>query len=878
MDRIRGFLRWISTFFRKKNFEAELSEELDLHLELAVADLVERGIDRQEALRIARRDFGGVERTREQVRESGTLLLIEHLVRDSRQAVRSLARHPLHAFSLVLTLGVGVGCTVAVLALMQKVFVEPLPFPDSHELVLCQTTFNDSPNPWSSGPDYIDYRDQCEGFAALSTIMPFPQMYTVTGGAEPERVSGTAVSPCFFSTLGIEPLYGRSFTSEEGTADSPETVILSHRFWQRHFAGDVGAVGKVLTIDGVGRTIVGIMPEEFSFSFFGDSDFWRPMRPDRDVASLRDRHNWNIIGRLAEGVSMDQVQARADIIAERLAREYPETNGNEDFTKGMLLVGLHDFFVRDYRSGLLLLLAATALLLLIAAANVAGLLLTRDLARRSELAVRRSLGASRGRLLSAILIERAMAGIVAGILGIFVGLLLQPLILRFYPIALPGLDASRFPLTIVFLSPILALIVIVIGGFPSALKSGVGSSESDLRFSSRMTASGRNGFRRGLIFSQIAITVVLLVGAGLLIRSLNGLVRVEPGFDPGNVLIAELELPPARYEDRALRIGFYADLLEQVRHAPGIESAALINYLPIRDPYNWFEVYREGDRESACEINLRSVSTDYFRTMQIALVRGRPIGAEDTRENPACVISRTLAEQLYPASDPIGQRVVLDMFGREIAMRIVGVAGDVLVEGLSADPGAVLYAAYPVIPYTRMIAVLKTEGAILPALTALKETARRLDSDIPVSRVAMMEDLISESVSERRTMTIILTLYAVIPLFLAAVGLYGLLACIVRERFREIGVRMALGADPRAVVRLILGQGLGLVGLGLLAGSVGALGATRLIRNQLFGVAPTDPMTFLGVGLMVAVVALAACLVPTLQAARVDPNTALRVE
>lgn len=882
MDRFEGILRWISTLFRNRRFEEELTEELDLHLEMAVAGLIDRGMDPEEARRTARRDFGGVERTREQVRERGRLLSLENLIRDIRYALRSLARRPLFTVSLILTLGVGIGCVMAMLGLMHAVLLRPLPYPDSHELVFAETTLGGQvARGFSSGPDFIDYRDQCEGFVFLSAIMPFGETCTVTGGSEPERIVGTAISPKLFATLGIQPVHGRLFSAEESAADAPEAVIISHDFWNRYFAADAGAVGSVLTIDGVGRTIVGIMPPEFEIGFVdyaGEFDFWRPMRPDRDVADLRDRHNWFLIGRLAEGYSLSQVQAQVDVVAARLAEAYPESNTYDDMPMGLHLVSLHEYFTSEYRSGFLILLAATSLLFLIAGANVTGLLLTRDHSRREELAVRRSLGASRGRLLSQLFAERILAAIAAGLLGAVLILCLQPVILQFYPINIPGVGVSGLSPMIALVTLVLAVLTAVVAGFVPALRCTADDPGASLMMGGQRITAGRSGFRRGLIFAQIALTVTLLISSGLLIRSLTGLMRVELGFNPENVLTAELELPFARYPEPTTRTAFFNEVLDRVRLASGVESAAMINLLPIRDPRNWFKVSPEGNPDPYQEIMLRSVTPDYFHTMQIPLLRGRPIQSQDTRETPRCVLSRPLAECLFPESDPIGGRVSLDYFGQAWSMEVVGVAGDVRIEGLTSEPGVVLWAAYPALAYTRMTAVIRTSGETSAAMTALREAVREQDHDIPISRVAMMGDLIADSVSERRTMTIILTLYSIIPLFLAAVGLYGLLAYVVRQRFREIGVRVALGAAPGAIVSLILRQGLWLVGLGLLVGSAGALGVTQLIRNQLFGVGPTDPVTFLGVGVVVAVVALAACLIPTLQAVRIDPSTALRVE
>ncbi len=882
MDRIHGLLRWVSTLFVRRRFETELAEELETHLEMATAENIRRGMEPVEARRAARRDLGGVERTREQVRESGRILGLENLIRDLRDALRSLARSPLFTVSLVLTLGIGTGCVMAVLGLAQTVLLRPLPFPDAHELVFAETTLGGQPaRGFSSAPDYLDYRDQCEGFAALSAIMPFPEAGTVTGGTEPERISGTAVSPEFFTTLGIRPLHGRVFSAAEGAADAPEAVIISHAFWNRYFAADVGAVGSVLTLDGVGRTIVGVMPPEFEFrfiDFIGEFDYWRPMRPDRDVADQRDRHNWFLIGRMADGSTLAGVQAQVDVISARLAESYPETNIYDGRPMGLRLVGLHDYFTRDYRSGFLLLLVATALLFLIASANVTGLLLTRDHSRREELAVRRSLGASRRRLLAHLFAERILAAVAAGLLGAILILWLQPLILRFYPIEVPGTELSGLSPAIVLATLVLAVLSTLIAGSTSALRWTMDRPVTALMTGGPRITAGRSGFRRGLIFAQIALTVTLLVGSGLLLRSLVGLMRVELGFNPEGVLTAELELPAVRYPDPGTRVAFYNEVLDRVRSTPGVESAAMINLLPIRDPRNWFQVFPDGNPNESPEILLRSVSPEYFRTLQIPVLQGRPIQSGDTRENPRCILSRSLADRLFPDSDPVGRRVSLDYFGQPRLMEVVGIAGEVRIEGLTAGPGAVLWAAYPALPYTRMTMVIRTSGEASSAVTALNEAAWEQDRDIPVTRVAMMEDLISESVSERRTTTIILTIYAIIPLFLAAVGLYGLLAFIVRQRFREIGIRVALGATPGTIISLILRPGLGLVGLGLLAGFSGALGATQLIRNQLFGVGPTDPVTFIAVGVGVTVVALAACLVPTWQALRVDPSTALRVE
>jgi predicted permease len=815
------------------------------------------------------RDERSVTKSRE--RKQSTAARVLCVARQDVQfAVRTLHRHWVLTSVVVLTLALGIGASVATFNTLYAALLRPLPFPTPDRLVMGRAVFNQQLNPWAAGADYYDYHDRAEAFDNLAAFLPFPQEYTVTGGERAERAAGFTVSTNFFATLGVRPQAGRDFATEEGLQGASDVALISHSYWQSHFGGAHGAVGRTIVVNGRPYAVVGIMPPDFRF--MSEVEFWLPMRADRDAAAARDRHNWLLVARLKPNVTLEQAQTQVDVISAQLEQAYPETNTG----KSLLLTELHDVLMEDYRATLFIVTAAVGLVLLIACGNVTGILLARAPARRTELSVRAAVGAARSRLISQLLAETLVLALVAGLAGTVIALFLQQSIVDFTRVDLPGNYDRGFSAPLLCFAVVFSLAAGLLAGVYPALGSVRGNLAQDLRAGARTIEGGGLRFRSGLVVAQVAASVILLIGSGLLIRSFASVLAVNPGFDPHNVIAADVELPSAAYAGRDARVEFYGELVERIRAIPGVQSASLVNLLPIREPRNVFRVTTAEHPDQANSVYLRAVPSGYFETMRIPLLGGRAIEAGDAANaSQVCLISEAAATVLL-RGNPLGRELTLDWFGTPLTVEVVGVVGDVRMSGLDAAPGLTLYVPYPQIAYPAMRIVARTDVVPTSIADELRDAVWALDENIPVSAITTMDDVIDSSVSRRRVIAMSLTLYAVLPLVMAAVGLYAVLAYHVTQRFHEIGIRMALGADAARIGWLVLGRGIGLIGLGLALGIGGAVAATRLLQQMLFGIQPTDPTTFVGVGLFVLAVALLAGLVPVWRAVRVDPQIALK--
>lgn len=795
------------------------------------------------------------------------------LATEVRHALRDMRRSPGFTLVAVSTLAVGIGTSVAMFSTAHNALVSPLPFADPDRLVMGRATFNGDLNPWAAGADYFDYRDRADVFESLGAILPFGQGHTISGGEEPERVAGTAVSTNLFATLGVNPQIGRHFSADEGLANAPDVVLISHGYWQRRFGQNPDVVGATLTIDGQPHTIVGVMPP--GFQFMPDVEFWRAMRTDRDAASERQRHNWLLVGRLVPGVSLQQAQSQVDVISAQLEASYPETNDG----KGLLLSELHSVLVSDYLTRLYLLTAAVGLVLLIACANVTGILLARAPARRVELSLRAALGASRSRLVMQLLVESIVLAVTAGLLGTIVAVWMQQVILAYMQMDLPGAATTGISGSMLGYTVLLMGVTGLLVGIYPALTGARSNLAEDLRVGSRRLTVGGMRFRAGLVVAQVTVSVVLLVGAGLLVTSFVQERAVDPGFDPNNVLTVEIDLPYSKYADQSDRIHFFTTLLDDVHAIPGIRSASIINHLPIRSPRNIFRIHTPADPESETSAFMRAAFPGYFEVMGIPLLAGRGIGANDVEGSAGvAVINQTTADAFFPRGDALGGQLVLDFFGDAKVLEVIGVVGDVRMNELKTAPRPAVYLPYKQFPYRTVQLAVRTDVEPMTVVRSLQRAVWNLDGDIPLVGAVTMRSLIADSMSERRTVAVSLTLYAALPLLLAAIGLYAVLAYHVSSRRHELGIRMALGADPLKLGRSVLWQGAGLVQVGLLLGLAGALGFTRLIQHMLFGVEPTDAATYIGVSVFVLLVALIACLVPVWRAVRTDPMVVLQAE
>lgn len=803
---------------------------------------------------------------------------LEQLALDLRLAIRSLGKRPGFAAAALLTLALGIGANVAMFSVANLAVFRALPYPDSERLVLGRTSWPGGGIGWTvSAPDYYDVREQARSFQSLAAITPFTRDVTITGDADPQRVSVAWASPGFFRTLGVAPLLGREFLPEEGEPGAAPVVVLGHGLWQARLGGDRDAVGSALIIDGTPLTVVGVMPADFEF--IADAELWIPMVRGEAFASARQFHNWLLVGRLERGVTLNDARSEVDVIMSRLAETYPESNRD----KGMVLTDMQEAVVENFRPTLLMLMGAVVLVLLIACGNVASLLLARGSARRTELALRSALGARGGRLVRQLLTESAVLALAAGVAGTLVALWLQRALLTATPLTRLGLEAAGIQPEVLVFALALSLATVVVFGLVPALTAARVDLAEDLKSGSRSLATGGTRFRNSLVVAQVAFSVVLLVGAGLLVRSFMELREVDPGFDSANLVTAEIGLPRVEYEARERRVQFYSDLLERVRAIPGVRAASLISHLPIRDQGGnvavWDPANPPADASDWRLAYARVIMPGYFGTMGTPLRAGRDIKATDDQDAPpVMVISETMARTLFPDRSPLGVQVAVDQGEEPGYYEVVGVVGDVQVSDLASDVEMVMYFPYGQRPSLSMRIAVRTATAAGPLAGPLRGVLRELDPDIPLAGLADMDEILSSSVSFRRTVMRALGLFAGVALFLAALGLYGVLAYYVGQRTHEIGVRMALGAKARDVLGMVVGRGIVLVGLGLAIGIAGSAAGARLIEGLLFQVGATDPATYVGVSVFFVLVAAVSCVIPAWQAWRVDPVVAFRSE
>jgi putative ABC transport system permease protein len=806
--------------------------------------------------------------------------MMSGLMANLRFAFRSAVRQPVFTLVVILTLALGIGANTAMFATLRAALMLPQDFKDPDRLVFASCTFSGRPNPIASAPDFYDYREQADRFDTFAAMLGAAPKTTITGGREPERAANTFVSDDLFRMLGVAPAAGRWFTPEEGRPEGPPVVMISERLAIRTFGGARDAVGGTFNVNGRPVIVVGVMPA--TFRFFFDVDVWVPMRRGEAVAGApRQFHNWLIFGRLKPGVTLRGAQQQVDVISKRLEQQYPDSNRN----KALRLDPLGLAIVGSQLPRVAVLVGAVGLLLLIACANVAGLLLARASARRGELAVRASLGATRGRLVGQLLTESLPLATISSLVGMMLAFWLQ----RLLPLALGLADLGVAPTglswqVLLFALGISMLTGLVFGVAP-ALRASSLHLALDLGPGSRSTEA-RGGFRlRGmLVVGQVALSLVLLIAAGLLARSLGRLAGTNPGFVVEHLLTGEIQLLASQYPDEASRVRFFEGLRQDLGAIPGVTGVGFTSHLPIRHRSGNIPAWAAdsppatpADRRLA---HSRIVLPGYFHAMRIPLQAGRDFAETDRDGAPrVLIVNEVMARTLFPDRNPLGQRVMVDLGGKEpAAFDVVGVVGNAQMDAIGQQAPMTMYAVF----YQRVGTMLRIAIRTAVDPESLTTTVRRLvrarDRDIPVENLVSMERLVADSIVPQRVTTVTLAMFSGAALLLAAIGLYGVLAFYVSQRTHEIGVRMSLGADTRRVVTRVLAQSGMMVGPGLVLGLIGSLAASRLLAQVLFEVTPTDPATLVVVSGTLALVALLASAVPAWRAARIDPVRALRNE
>jgi predicted permease len=819
------------------------------------------------------------------------------LVQDIRYAVRAFAKNPGFTMAAVLSLTIGIGANTSIFSVANALLLRPLPYKDANRLVIL---WNRSPGlhiaqDWFSPAQYLDIKNGHQGFEQVAIAIG--GNYNLTGDGEPERAGVTRVSSNLLFMLGVSAERGRLFVPDEDSPGAPATAVLTDGMWARRYGRDPKAIGKSIMINGQPYEVVGILPQSFALprevlpllDGTEQTEIFLPLPLAPSAAQIRTNEDYNIVGKLKPGVSLAQAQAEMDTITARLRRDYPENyppNGGLTFS----IVPLLEQVVGNVRLALLVLLGSVGLVLLIACANVANLLLSRAVARQQEIAVRTALGASRWRITRQLLTESVLLGLGGGALGIlmcfwslrWIHVLGTKSIPRLQDVGVDG-RALLFTVSLSVCSGILF-------GLAPALRVTRLDLHSTLKDRSRGSAGTSsvwghgNNVRRLLVVSELALSVVLLIGAGLLIRSFARLQRVSPGFNAQNVLTFDLTMTGRKYGDRQAILNTYRQLWDRLEHVPGVSASGGVTSLPLSQAYAWTPITVEGRTplpgERFLNADERVVGGHYFAAMGIALRRGRFFNQQDDASKPRVVlVDEYMAEQVWPGQDPIGKRIhIVELKSDDPWQTVVGVVGRVKQDTLDSDPRIAFYLPQTQYPTRAMTVALRSGNDPSGVLSAVKNELRRLDADLPMYYVRTMQQRVDESLARRRFSMLLLAVFAGVALALATIGIYGVMAYLVNQGTRDIGIRVALGATRRNIVSLVVRQGMALALSGLAIGLAGAFLLTRLIRSLLFGVQATDPVTFAGIALLLGLVALLASYIPARRASRVDPLVALRYE
>ena len=880
----------IANLFRRSEVDREIDRELSSHIEMRLEDNLAKGMSPQQARRDALVRFGNPNLMRERTTESDAALYLQSFCSDIRYAWRQLLRAPGYAVTSIVILSVGVGACTAIFSAIKPILLDPLPYPHaSRIMMLWEMARGGTPNHVTFGT-FHGLTERTRAFESLAVMKPWQPAMASTNQAgvnvQPERFEGQRVSAAFFQTLGISPLVGRDFRASDDRLRGPNVVILSDRLWRRRFGADPSIVGSQVRLDDNPYTVIGVMPSTFEDVLDQTAELWAPLQYDPSLpADGREwGHHLRMIGRLQAGVTSQQAQGEAGGILRTLGQLYAKGyDSSGGAPSGLVVSPLQIDVTRSVRPALLAVLGAVFLVLLIACVNVTNLLLARGAQRRAEFAMRAALGAAKGRLIRQLLTESLLLAMIGGVLGMGIAVAGVRALVALSPPGLPrvnaiGIDGSMF----LFALAVTTLIGISVGLVP-AFESSRADLQTGMRHSSRTTVGNRQFARRALVVAEISLAVVLLVSAGLLLRSVQHLSAIDPGFEATHLLTMQVQESGHRYDSDAVGLQFFEQALDRVRQVPGVVSAGFSSQLPLSGDEDVYGV--QFERGPGADSSLRyAVSPGYLEAMNIPLRRGRLLDEHDVAGVPESVLlNEAYANRIFPGQNPIGQRVRLgpDM-GRADRpwATIVGVVGNVKQRSLATGSEDEFYTTSAQWAWTDNVQslVVRTRGPAAAMAPAIREAIWSVDKDLPIVRVATMDTLLAASESQRRFVLMLFEAFALVGLLLAATGIYGVLSGSVTERTREIGVRAALGAPRSNILALVMGQGMTLSVIGISLGVAGAMVASSAIASLLFGISRVDPSTYVAVALLLLVVSAIACLVPARRAASVDPMQALRAE
>lgn len=804
-----------------------------------------------------------------------------------RYSLRMLAKKPGLTLAAIIAIALGVGANTTIFSVVNTVLLQPLPFHQPTKLLILSTEVRgqaqSGPGSFSL-PDMMDIRARASTLQYVATYQRSGTVITQDG--EPERVIGAIVTADYFPLLGVKPILGRVFTHDEDKEGAPPVIVLSHHLWQRRFGGDASIIGREINMGGK-TTVIGVMPAGFSFPITSDKqDYWEPMfsYPNLSKADKQERGGrfLGVIARLNDGSTLSQTRSELDLIAQQIAQQSPETNTNIGFNA----LSMHEVVTGDYRPALLVMLAAVGLVLLIACANVANLLLTRAMARQREIALRTALGASRGRIMGQLLTESVVLSVVGGIVALLLAAWGLQFLIAYGPADVPRLrdvQMDRYVLSFTF--GISVVTGVLFGLIPAWTASRPDPGNALKAGGPRSSEGGRNRVRSSLIIAEVALSLMLLVGAGLLIRTFAGLLNTNPGFETKGVLSLDLPLSRTKYQTPEQQSAAFQQIVQIVRGVPGVTEASVVSNLPLSggDIENSFQIegrtpFPPGEAPAA---DYTIAGPDYFRTLNIPLLRGRAFTDHDTAASPrVMVVSDTFARRIFPGEDPVGKRIIVE--GEESDQppaEIIGIAGDVRRNGFDTEGEPEFYLSHLQNPERRLNLVMRSDTMDSAQYAqAARDAVRRWDANQLIWRTQTLDELVDKSLASRRFNMMLLGIFAGVALLLAAVGLYGVMSYSVSWRTQEIGIRMALGAQQSDVLKMIVGQGMLMTMIGVVIGLGAALALSRLLASLLYGVSPRDLFTFSAVSVLLTLVALIACIIPARRAMKVDPIVALRTE
>jgi putative ABC transport system permease protein len=866
----------------RRRAERELDEEIRAHLEMEIERNVAEGMSPEDARLAARRSFGSVAISKEDSRAMWGLASLEVFWQDLRYGSRMLLKHKGFTLIAILTLALGIGANTAVFSVINAVLIRSLPFAEADQLVMILETQPDVRGPVGSYQDFLDWRAQAQSFQGMAAFSIKNQgKAELTGHSETIEAQGMLISHDLFPLLGLKPILGRNFLPEEERPANDQVVILSQAIWRRGFANDPGIIGKSVQLNGAGFTVAGVMGDQYPL----ETDFWLPLSHLGRI-DLTDRryHSIQAIGRLKPGVTVEQARREMEAINERLRQLYPATNKNISVE----LTPMRHHLAGDLRPMVLLVFAAVALILLIACANVSNLLLAQSAGRQREMAIRAAIGAGRGRLVRQLLIESLLLALLGGVAGLALAAsgipVLRSGLLGIVTGKIPGLETIGvdWP-TLAFSFGVSLLTGVLFGALPALQISRIDLNQTLKEGGKDSTGAGRRGLSRALVMAEVALAVIVLVGAGLLVRSMNKLLQVDPGFRADHLLSLKIELPRSRYQIHEQIRDFYQQLTQRIQALPGVEQVGVTDRAPFVPSFRISRFIAEGqqpERGKEPIAQLRMADHRFFETMRIPRRVGRLFDEKDDFDDNRIIINETMARSFFPNQDPVGKRIFIHWgSGPPPAFMVIGVVADIKDLGLDAPVEPTIY-----FPGVQGEAVLlaRTNVDPLSLASAARQAITSIDPALPLQQVRSVEEILDASLARQRFTLNLLGVSALLALLLAAIGIYGVVAYSVTQRAQEIGIRLALGAQANDVLKLIIGRGIAPVLLGLALGLAGAFALSRLLTSLtaglLFEVRATDPATFTAIALLLVVVALLACYLPARRGTKVDPLTALRHE